>query len=77
MTLSVVGGNDVERSYAFRPSTLEKDGIHVWFRRKPTVRFSWKKFRFVPATLVTEIWTSESDESFEPGNCWIEEEKSV
>lgn len=61
-----------QRTYAFTPSVLESEGVVVWFERKPTTKFSWKRLRFVPATLVTEIWSDESGD-FEPGHCWIEE----
>ncbi len=69
--LKLVGGADVDRGYAFRPSSLEECGIKVWFRREPITRFSWRKLKMVEAFLVTEIWSDEF-EDFEPGNCWVE-----
>lgn len=71
--MKVVGGTDVDRGWAFRPSVLEDAaGIKVWFKRIPTRKFSWRHLRFVPATLITEIWSEEGCTDFEPGNCWVE-----
>ncbi len=69
--LKVVAGLEVDRGYAFRPSSLEKEGVRVWFRHIPRRVWCWHKFRFVPAVLIVEMWTDYRG-TFEPGNCWIE-----
>lgn len=69
--MKVVGGTDIDRSYAFRPSSLEQVRIQVWFHRVPTTKFSWRRLRFVEAVHITEVWSDECGD-FEPGNCWTE-----
>ena len=54
--MKVVAGLEVDRSWAFRPSSLEKVEISVWFRRIPTKKFYWKRLCFLPAVLIIEIW---------------------
>jgi len=71
MTLKVVAGTDITIRYAFRPSVLEKEGIKVWYKRTPQRCFSWRRFRFVNVTRVTEVWTDDEGD-FEPGNSWID-----
>ena len=71
MPIRVVAGLERERSYAFRPSSLEADGVHVWFRRKKILKWSWRHLQRRSAVFVNEIWTYDGDD-FEPGNCWTE-----
>ena len=70
--MKVVAGLEIERGYAFRPSSLEKEGIRVEFRRAPTSKFHWPTLRFKPAVHITEVWIEEDGTEFEPGNSFIQ-----
>lgn len=70
--MRVVGGQDVERGYAFRPSTLEEEGIKVEFRRTLIRKFHWPSLQFRDAVLIIEIWVEEDGNEFEPGNCFTQ-----
>ncbi len=68
---------DLENRYAFRPSVMEEAaGIKVVFERSETYCwFNWRRFRFMNARNVTEVWIEPDGQTFEPGHSWIEWEE--
>ena len=70
--LKVVGGTDIDRGWAFRPSVLKSEGIEVEFRRDPQRRFNWRKLQWCVGFFVYEVWIEPDDNEFKPGNGWFE-----
>ncbi len=66
--MKAIAGTDIDTRWAFRPSTLEKEGITVVFKRTKAKKWSWRHFRFMPAIRIIEIWQEKGYSDFEPGN---------